>query len=49
MFFLLFYTVSFIKLDFKQKIDPKMCILKTQKKFGKPGKKFQKTSGNLDK
>lgn len=44
--FILFNTVPYIKFNFKQNIDPKMCTLKTWKKFGKPVKKFEKMSGN---
>ena len=46
--FILFNTVSYLKLNLKLDIDPKMCILKTCKKFGKPGKNLEKTSGNPD-
>ena len=48
--FILFKTVSYFKLNFKLKIDHKMCtfksleeIWKTWKKFGKPGKNLEKT------
>ena len=44
--FLLFNTVSSIKLNFKLKIDPKMFILKTLKKFEKYGLNFENRSGN---
>ena len=46
MFFILFNTVSYIEINLKLKIDPKMCTFKTWKKFGKPGKSLEKTSGN---
>ena len=44
--FILLNTVSYIKLNFKLKIHQKCVLLKTWKKFGKPGKKFENTSGN---
>jgi len=44
--FLLFNTVSHLKLNFKLKKDPKMCTFKNLKEIWKPGKKFEKISGN---
>ena len=41
--FMLFNTVFYLKL---LKIDQKMRILKTRKKFEKPGKKFEKFKNN---
>ena len=33
IFFILFNTVSYLKLNFKLKIDPKMCTFKNLEKF----------------
>ena len=41
-----FNTVSYLKLNFKLKTDPKLCKLKNLEKLGKPGKFFEKTNGN---
>ena len=41
-----FNLVFNLKLNFKLNIDPKMHTLKTLKKFEKPGKIFEKKSGN---
>ena len=47
--FILFNKVSYLKPNFKLKIDPKLCtIKKTQRKFLKPGDNFQKTLNNPD-
>ena len=46
--FILFNTISYLRLNFKLKIDLKCELLKTWKKFVKPGKFFEKTSGNPD-
>ena len=35
-----------LKLNFKLKKDQKYVLLKTWKKFSKPGKNFEKTSSN---
>ena len=43
--FILFNTVSYIEINLKLKVDPKMCTFKNLKKFGTPGKSFEKTSG----
>ena len=40
---MLYNTVFNLKL---LKMDQKMCVWKTLKKFGKPGKIFEKVSGN---
>ena len=40
--FILFNTVSHIKLNFKLKLTQKCVLLKTLKKLGKPGKNFWK-------
>ena len=40
------YLVSYIKLTFKLKTEPKCVILKTWNKFEKPEKKIEKTNGN---
>ena len=42
--FILFNTVSYIKLNIKLKIDPKMCTFKTLEKIWKTLKKFWKKS-----
>ena len=47
--FILFNTVSYIEIRLKLKIDPKICTFKNRKKLRKPGKNFEKTSGNPDK
>ena len=38
--FILFNTVSYINLNFKLKIDPKMCIFKNLEEIDKTWKKF---------
>ena len=38
--YILFNTVSCIKLNFKLNKDPEMCTSKNLEEFGKPGKKF---------
>ena len=44
--FIHFKTVSYLKSNFKLKIESKMFTFKTWKKFGKPRKIFGKMSGN---
>ena len=45
MFYILLSTVSYLKLNFKLKIDPKICTLKTLRNLKNP-EKIEKTSGN---
>ena len=47
--FILFNTILYLKLNFKLKIDPKMCTFKNLEETWKPEKKFEKTSGNPEK
>ena len=44
--FILFNTVSYLKLDFKLNIDTKMCTFITWRKFWKHGENFPKIIGN---
>ena len=44
--YILFNTVSYLKLNFKLKIDPKMCTFKNLEEISKTWKNFEKTSGN---
>ena len=44
--FILFNTVSYLNLNFKLKVDPKMCTIKNLREIWKPGKNFEKTSGS---
>ena len=44
--FILFHTVLYIKLTLNLKYTQKCVVLRTWKKFGKPGKNSEKTSGN---
>ena len=46
IFLILFNTVSYIKLNFKLKIDSKMCTFKNLEEIWKIGKKIEKASGN---
>ena len=46
--FILFNTVSYLKLDFKLKIEPKMYSFKNQEVIWKTWKNFERTSGNPD-
>ena len=46
--FILFNTVSYLKLNFKLKVDPKMCIFNNLEEIWKTWKKFLKTSGNSE-
>ena len=44
--FILFNKVSYIKLNFKLKIDSKMCTFKNQEEIWKNWKNLKKASGN---
>ena len=46
--FMTFSKVSYIKLDYKLKIDPKMCTFKYGEVILKPGKKFEKLVATLN-
>ena len=44
--FILFNTASYLKLNFKLKIEPKMCTFKNLEENRKIWEKIEKTSGN---
>ena len=46
--FILFNTVFYLKLNFKLKIDLKMCTFKNLEEILIPGENFPKTFGNPD-
>ena len=46
--FILLNIVSYLKLNFKLEIDPKMCIFKNLEEVFKVLKYFEKTSDNPD-
>ena len=45
--FILFKSVSYFKLNFKLKIDPKMCIFKNLEEIRKTWKNFGKNEWQL--
>ena len=42
----LYYLAQFLIFNFQLKLTQKCVLLKTWKKFGKPGNNFEKTGGN---